>query len=759
MISALTSKLKHRFPHRWWLRRGELYVYRLTAILIIVAATVYYWDSTNGVIWNGFIQPWQWVLNLGALYIFFYWVAEELVRRNQISWAIKFTSPKATKFHIVFAYFGVIVFTALYNQYLSHKSNSYSTWPLFIYPMMLTSINRKEGATPWPLLWATCVLMITGTIESQRLGWAILVRAWLWILVFGSLIHYFLRLQIDMGNRIAILDEVSNKLMRLQHNDSYYQEVVNLIGEMLEFPIVHLITLGPHPGMMVVRACYGKERALWDEVEIPIGRSITGISALNRRIQRWDNVNNCHYYFPAPGYENVKSEVCVPIYSGDGTNELFGVLDAQSDELSLFTEGDEHTLMILADALGIALAQENVTLRVQKAVDESWDCLSELDTTNEIFSWLANFIGKELKPDLISCHSLMIGTGYPRPVPYLWPEDDNPSRRSGYYFRSNILDIPRNAENAVTNMVATWTPYFQSDVRKDRLFNPSRRSGNFQQDSFVERERICSTAFLPIGVEENRLGAIFVNYRQPHTFSHVEASILKALAQAAAPHLLRAQKIWQIYQGFDRPELHIHELIHDHNFNMKGFIKDLRDHPRDVDLVTQRVNDLEQEMTSSSRQFLLAVSGQRLSLQKNLLSQNLLACVPSLSSASNYRIQYSIDVAPRVEAISPECKLILYRIANEAMNNTTRHGDATYCIVKIWQNRSELIMEILQDGEGFIPQNTAHSAHGVFFLLELAHEHLGATHSWLPEGLDKKTGLRIVFPVLPNPEELFHESE
>jgi len=88
------------------------------------------------------------------------------------------------------------------------------------------------------------------------------------------------------------------------------------------------------------------------------------------------------------------------------------------------------------------------------------------------------------------------------------------------------------------------------------------------------------------------------------------------------------------------------------------------------------------------------------------------------------------------------------------MTNTTRHSEATYCTVNIGQDRSQLTMEIMQDGEGFVPEEVEPGPNGIFHLLEMAEDCMGAVHTWLPEDSTRKTGLRIVFPILPPLEEL-----
>lgn len=755
VLRGLEMAVKSRFTHRWWVKISEV-VYQYLAFGYLVTIIVGYWFGETFLI--GFLQPWEIVAYLGLGYAALYFWASRPLLVSRDSWISRLVSEKSINIHIVVLLVGIFTFTHLYTMYLPTSAVFHSIWPMLTYPLMLLSSNRsKVGQTPWPLLVALSGFSVVVIIEIRRLGWLASIQAESWVLVFALLIQYLSRRNIMTEERTYVLNEVSNMLMRMPLSAGYYQTVVNLIGTQLEFPTVSLLTLDlDNPETLRVRAGFGKPENVWKHLSIPMKSSIAGIAATSRRSQRWDDVSKCTYYFRTEGYLDTRSELCAPIYSGE---ELFGVLDAQSNELGTFIAEDEKTLGLLADAVGIALAQENAIRHIERTVNLASDELSELETEEQIFRSLATFISRELNADLISCHSLNIGTFWPKDPPYLWPEEDDPLHKIGYIDRDKILNSRRFIEDTVIRMLVLWQAYFQPSARDDHLINSSLwRTPNDQRRSFVETENVNSMAFIPLGTEDNREGCIFINFHKRHEFSKNEVSTLKALAQATALQLFRVKRREWLYEGFGQPGFSIHELLQEHRSRLLERIRDIREHPRDDEYQKRCLHDMEIEITEASKRFLLAASGQHPYYESDSLQYGLSSLSRSLAYASKSKINYSVDVAPSLEMLSGEVKLVLYRLANEFMRNVARYtNDATWCKVRIYQVKSTLNFEVSHNGEGFDPEKVRPGRFGIFHMIDLVREYLNATPLWLPEAPVLKTGLRITFPTLPRLEELYYE--
>jgi signal transduction histidine kinase len=83
----------------------------------------------------------------------------------------------------------------------------------------------------------------------------------------------------------------------------------------------------------------------------------------------------------------------------------------------------------------------------------------------------------------------------------------------------------------------------------------------------------------------------------------------------------------------------------------------------------------------------------------------LVAALQLLARESRERSDVSVTYAgpPRVEALDPSCASALYRVGQEAVGNSIRHGRATSVSIRLQENSGDLGLEITDDGIGFAP--------------------------------------------------------
>jgi PAS domain S-box-containing protein len=66
-------------------------------------------------------------------------------------------------------------------------------------------------------------------------------------------------------------------------------------------------------------------------------------------------------------------------------------------------------------------------------------------------------------------------------------------------------------------------------------------------------------------------------------------------------------------------------------------------------------------------------------------------------------LDLSVDVGPLPEVVSKDTALCLFRVAQEALNNATRHADATAATVRLREMDDGLLLAVADDGVGFDP--------------------------------------------------------
>jgi signal transduction histidine kinase len=96
------------------------------------------------------------------------------------------------------------------------------------------------------------------------------------------------------------------------------------------------------------------------------------------------------------------------------------------------------------------------------------------------------------------------------------------------------------------------------------------------------------------------------------------------------------------------------------------------------------------ELSQEVHPFLLGYSG---------LAQGLRSLCRSISEAHGIVAEVSADEVPN---LSPELSLCFFRVAQEALNNTVRHGQAKHVLVRVRHDPGGTIqLEVWDDGIGF----------------------------------------------------------
>ena len=80
-----------------------------------------------------------------------------------------------------------------------------------------------------------------------------------------------------------------------------------------------------------------------------------------------------------------------------------------------------------------------------------------------------------------------------------------------------------------------------------------------------------------------------------------------------------------------------------------------------------------------------------------------LAAIREYSKSCSERTNINVQVRGEniVERFSPEIDILLYRCAQEALNNVAKHSEATNVIIDIVQQEREIHMRIKDNGKGF----------------------------------------------------------
>jgi signal transduction histidine kinase/CheY-like chemotaxis protein len=104
-----------------------------------------------------------------------------------------------------------------------------------------------------------------------------------------------------------------------------------------------------------------------------------------------------------------------------------------------------------------------------------------------------------------------------------------------------------------------------------------------------------------------------------------------------------------------------------------------------------------------------------------------------ISSRQNFRLNLAIDDIP---SLPPDAQIALYRIAQESLNNIDKHARAENVTVRVKNEPERVIMQIIDDGDGFDVSAVSATSLGLSIMRERA-ESIGVSltiHSQLGEG-------------------------
>ncbi|MDW8327389.1 MAG: GAF domain-containing protein, partial [Anaerolineales bacterium] len=105
---------------------------------------------------------------------------------------------------------------------------------------------------------------------------------------------------------------------------------------------------------------------------VPLGKGITGRVAVTGVPARVGDVSHDPDYLP--WHPSIRSELCVPLKSGD---HLIGVIDAESERLNAFSERDERLLTTVAGQLALAFEKVRL-LEAERAARRQAETLREV---------------------------------------------------------------------------------------------------------------------------------------------------------------------------------------------------------------------------------------------------------------------------------------------------------------------------------------------------------------------------------------------
>ncbi|MDW7982889.1 MAG: sensor histidine kinase [Thermomicrobium sp.] len=125
-----------------------------------------------------------------------------------------------------------------------------------------------------------------------------------------------------------------------------------------------------------------------------------------------------------------------------------------------------------------------------------------------------------------------------------------------------------------------------------------------------------------------------------------------------------------------------------------------------------RVEAILREGLSEMRQFMFAL--QPTTLQQHGLLRTITLYLETLRR--HFPAEVTVDLPETLPPLTPEQELAAFRVVQEALHNVQRHAHARHCRLTISVHPSEIVIEVVDDGQGFRPGAVVPTSSGGFGL-------------------------------------------
>lgn len=266
---------------------------------------------------------------------------------------------------------------------------------------------------------------------------------------------------------------------------------------------------------------------------------------------------------------------------------------------------------------------------------------------------------------------------------------------------------------------------------------------------------VRSVLAVPLSVAENpALGVLLIGYRRTQSFQSRRLALLQTVAGQIALVVQNARQLAELeYQAMIEERTRLAREIHDGLAQTLGFLKlqvaQMHGHleRREFDRLRQAIRLYYETLSDAYQDARYAIDGLRISPYGSRMDawlQQILAEFQENVEAQSLAVNMSCfdlhtDLASEVQAQ-------LIRIVQEALSNVRKHAQASSVWVSCFEKDNELVIEIQDDGRGFLAEDVpGPSQHGLRGMRERA-ELIGADFQVISRP-QQGTTVRISLPI------------
>jgi len=493
------------------------------------------------------------------------------------------------------------------------------------------------------------------------------------------------------AEQIRLLTGVSQRIASILDVDELMVQVVGLIQQ--TFGYYH-VGIGLIEGDDVVYRVGAGE--LWDRSDfhfkparLKLGmEGITGWVASTGISLLVPDVSKDPRYVWMQGSET-NSELVVPIST---KGQVIGVLDIQSKRLDDFDTTDLELMLALANQAGVAIenarlfaAEKHRADQFRVLTDVSQRIASILDI-DELLSQIVDLVQRtfgyfHVEIGMIEGDQLVFDFG----AGELWEQ-------SGHRIQPSRLKV--GMEGITGYVAASGKSFIAPDVSKEPRYVP------------LKGTRAKSELTVPLITKEQVIGVLDVESDRLNAFDETDLELITSLANQAGiaienARLYRNARKVAALEERQRLARDLHDSVTQSLYGITLYSQAAAgqlalDHIEQVDKLLDEINQTSQEALAEMR--LLIYQLRPPVLEKEGILTALQARLAAVEGRAGLKTRLKSDLTTRLPLSFEEG---LYRIAQEALNNTIKHAHAQSVSVFLHQVGSLVTLEVIDDGVGF----------------------------------------------------------
>jgi putative methionine-R-sulfoxide reductase with GAF domain/two-component sensor histidine kinase len=537
--------------------------------------------------------------------------------------------------------------------------------------------------------------------------------------LIGGAVHTLVRLMRMNEAFLAVGRQMTGHLASQSSFHAAYQEAAGTIQNLLSphAPYVFILLWDECTQRLKLVGAAGKPEEVWHNIALERDQGISGrVLATGKLINARDvrNPEYSHWYYLAKGFEDVRSEIAVPvIYQG----KVIGVLDVESPRMGEFDERDQFALEGFAESLAVSFGHFlSLDKRIADAhglVVQTIGAGSEHTRLGSWFAQVAESACSCLGASGLALVRLAPGTGYPLLPPAVWPKE------LGKLARHHDLPKRIPMDSLLWRLLEDWEikqwnheGWKEWDTEADGWLLAILRSMSVE-----------TLVFVPVGDIENPLATLFVMY--PHSEVIGDVQILALSSFAAA--------LEKSYQTVAPPRVEprrmgsaVHQLLVPYTQKLLATTSSARAALTNPDAVRLCLNEIEQQYRMLRERIKRVTVNDLYDLSTWELGDALERTADQFQELRGRALKIMFSDMSCAEDEPLYIRQVLYRVIVEAIANAVEHGQADVVEVTVRRDPCAIHVQVVDDGSGIPADVKSISPYGIYYLRRILRRELGA---------------------------------